>query len=160
VTGRTGAQRIAGHLIRRACRRLPVDHRDERYREWAAELPAIFGDPDIRFAFLRSARALRYAAGVSRSARHLPRAASAPQWGARQPAIFPRPDGVIPALAAVATWAAILALARAFPAVIASPGPWHPLLIAVPLLPAAIMALAVVRFVRWFRRRSRQTPDP
>jgi hypothetical protein len=160
VTIRPPAQRIAEHLIRRACRRLRGDLRDERYREWAAELPPIFGDPDIRFAFLRSARALRYAAGVSRSARHLPRAASAPAWGARQPAIFPRPDGVIPAIAAVATWVTILALARAFPAAITSPGPWHPLLMAVPILPAALGALAVIRFLRWLRRRSRQAPDP
>jgi hypothetical protein len=44
------------------------DTRDERYREWAAEVPAILHDPDIRFALLRSARALRFAAGTITSA--------------------------------------------------------------------------------------------
>lgn len=63
------ARRLAGHLIRRACRRLPEDIRDDRYREWTAELPAILHDPDIRFRLHRSARALRYAAGHTRTAR-------------------------------------------------------------------------------------------
>jgi hypothetical protein len=67
-------QRLAGHLIRRACRRLPDDIRDERYREWAAELPAILHDPGIRFALRRSARALRYAVGTIWSTRRQPRA--------------------------------------------------------------------------------------
>ena len=48
VTRRPPAQRIAEHLIRRACRRLPGDTRDERYREWAAELPAILHDHDVQ----------------------------------------------------------------------------------------------------------------
>jgi hypothetical protein len=65
------ARRLAGHLIRRACRRLPEDIRDERYREWTAELPAIFHDPDIRIRPHRSARALRYAAGLAGTARRL-----------------------------------------------------------------------------------------
>jgi hypothetical protein len=160
VTRRPPAQRIAEHLIRRACRRLPADLRDERYREWAAELPAIIGDPGIRFAFLRSARALRYAAGVARTTRHLPRAAGAPAWGERQPAIFPRPDGIIPAIAAVASWITLVVLARAFPAVATSSGPWLPLFIVVIFLPDALIALAVIRFVRWWRRRSRQPPGP
>ena len=160
MTGRPPAQRLAERLIRRACRRLPGGIRDERYREWAAELPAIIHDPDVRFALLRSARTLRYAAGVYRTTRHLPQAASAPAWGERQPAIFPRPDGVIPAIAAVAAWAIILGLARAFPAVVSSSGPWHPLVIAALFLPAALVALAVIRFARWLRRRSRQTPGP
>jgi hypothetical protein len=43
--------------------------RDERYCEWTAEVPAILHDPDIRFALLRPARALRYAAGTISSAR-------------------------------------------------------------------------------------------
>ena len=33
--------RIGEYLVRRACRPLPPDVREERYREWAAELPAI-----------------------------------------------------------------------------------------------------------------------
>jgi hypothetical protein len=84
-------QRLTGHLIRRACRRLPDDIRDERYREWAAELPAILHDPGIRFAPRRSARALRYAAGTIRSTRRLPRATGYPrqrQHASRTPAII------------------------------------------------------------------------
>lgn len=84
----------------------------------------------------------------------------APAWGERQPAIFPRPDGVIPAIAAVALWGALLGLARAFPAVAASSGPWHPLVIAALFVPSALMAPAVIRFVRWMRRRSRHPPGP
>jgi hypothetical protein len=76
MTSRPRAQRLAEHLIRRACRRLPGDTRDDRYREWAAELPAILHDPDIRFRLHRSARALLYAADHTRSTRRLPRAAA------------------------------------------------------------------------------------
>jgi hypothetical protein len=156
VTRRPPAQRIAEQLNRRACRRLPGGIPDERYREWVAELPAIIGDPDIRFAFLRSARALRYAVGVYRATRHLPRAVGAPAWGGRQPAIFPRPDGVLPAIAAVIAWLAVLGLARAFP----PGGPWMALILPMALLPSTLAVIAIVRFVRWSRRRSRQTPDP
>jgi hypothetical protein len=156
VTRCPPAQRIAEHLIRRACRRLPRDLRDERDREWAAELPTIISDPDIRFAFLRSARALRYAAGVYRATRHLPRAARAPAWGTRQPTIFPRPGGVIPAIAAVIAWLAVIGLARAFPPA----GPWTWLILPIALLPPTLAVIAIVRFVRWCRRRSRQTPRP
>jgi Phospholipase_D-nuclease N-terminal len=69
VTRPPRAQRAAEHLIARACQRLPGEAGDERYREWAAELPAILDDPDLRSGLLRSARALRYAAGVSRCTR-------------------------------------------------------------------------------------------
>jgi DivIVA domain-containing protein len=58
--------RIGEYLITRACRRLPAGTRDERCREWAAELPAILGDPDTRLAARRAARMLRYAAGTIR----------------------------------------------------------------------------------------------
>src|ERR1039457_1070564 len=57
LTRRPPAQRIAENLTRRACRYLPGETRDERCREWAAELPAILHDPGIRFAPLRSAPA-------------------------------------------------------------------------------------------------------
>ena len=56
--------RIGEYLITRACRRLPAGTRDERYREWAAELPAILRDPDTRLAARRAARMLGYAAGT------------------------------------------------------------------------------------------------
>ena len=40
--------RLGEYLLRRACQRLPRGIRQERYREWAAELPAILQDPQIR----------------------------------------------------------------------------------------------------------------
>jgi DivIVA domain-containing protein len=56
--------RLGEYLIARACRRLPAGTRDERYREWAAELPAILRDPDTRLPARRAARMLGYAAGT------------------------------------------------------------------------------------------------
>ena len=58
--------RIGEYLIARACRHLPAGARDERYREWAAELPAILRDPGVRPAARRAARMLRYASGTIR----------------------------------------------------------------------------------------------
>ena len=58
--------RIGEYLIARACRHLPAEARDERYREWVAELPAILGDPGVRPAARRAARMLRYASGTIR----------------------------------------------------------------------------------------------
>jgi DivIVA domain-containing protein len=58
--------RIGEYLIARACRHLPAEARDERYREWVAELPAILRDPDVRPAARRAARMLRYASGTIR----------------------------------------------------------------------------------------------
>jgi hypothetical protein len=63
------AEPLAGWLIGRACRHLPAAAREERAREWTAELPAILADPDVRPALLRSARAVRFAAGTVRTAR-------------------------------------------------------------------------------------------
>jgi F-type H+-transporting ATPase subunit b len=59
---------IGEHLVSRACRRLPEDAREERYREWVAELPAILHDPQIRFAPRRAVRMLAYAADTARGA--------------------------------------------------------------------------------------------
>jgi hypothetical protein len=58
--------RLGEYLVRRACQQLPPDVRDERYREWAAELPAILHDPQIRPAPRRAARMLGYAADTLR----------------------------------------------------------------------------------------------
>jgi len=58
--------RIGEYLVARACRHLPAEARDERYREWAAELPAILRDPDVRPAARRAARMLGYATGTIR----------------------------------------------------------------------------------------------
>jgi hypothetical protein len=40
--------RIGEFLVGLACRRLPRRIRDGRYQEWAAELPVILHDPEIR----------------------------------------------------------------------------------------------------------------
>jgi DivIVA domain-containing protein len=58
--------RIGEYLIARACRHLPAGARDERYREWVAELPAILQDPGVRPTARRAARMLRYASGTIR----------------------------------------------------------------------------------------------
>jgi DivIVA domain-containing protein len=58
--------RIGEYLIARACRHLPAEARDERYREWVAELPAILRDPGVRPAVRRAARMLGYASGTIR----------------------------------------------------------------------------------------------
>jgi hypothetical protein len=96
VTSRPARQRAADMLIRAACRRLPAEVREERGREWSAELLAILDDPGIRLAALRRARALGYAVGVYHSAGRLYRSALAaspamavaaddtPQWRAQQ----------------------------------------------------------------------------
>jgi hypothetical protein len=60
--------RIGEFLVGRACQRLPRKIRDERYREWAAELPVILHDPEIRFSLRRAARMLAYALGTIRGA--------------------------------------------------------------------------------------------
>ncbi len=57
---------IGEYLVGRACRRLPRGIRDERYREWAAELPAILHDREIRLAPYRAVRMLAYAADTLR----------------------------------------------------------------------------------------------
>jgi hypothetical protein len=58
--------RIGEYLVRRACRRLPPETRGERYREWAAELPAILHDREIRLTPYRAVRLLGYAADTLR----------------------------------------------------------------------------------------------
>lgn len=58
--------RLGEYLLGRACQRLPQDTREERYREWAAELPAILHDPKIRLAPRRAIRMLGYAADTFR----------------------------------------------------------------------------------------------
>src|SRR5215475_13777823 len=65
MKGDQGLLRLGRRLIGLACRRMPAKSREQRYREWTAELPAILEDPDIRFAFRRSVRMLRYSAGIA-----------------------------------------------------------------------------------------------
>ena len=64
--------RTGEYLIGRACRRLSRKVRDERYREWAAELPVILHDPEIRFSLRRAVRMLAYALGTIRGASRAP----------------------------------------------------------------------------------------
>jgi DivIVA domain-containing protein len=56
--------RVGEYLIGCASRLLPGEMREERCREWTAELPAILRDPDTSLAARRAARMLRYAAGT------------------------------------------------------------------------------------------------
>jgi hypothetical protein len=60
--------RVGEFLVARAARRLPATDRDERYREWAAELPVILGDPEIKPAAARAVRMLWFAADTVRGA--------------------------------------------------------------------------------------------
>lgn len=58
--------RVGEYLVGRACQQLPPDTREERYREWAAELPAILHDAQVRPAPRRAVRMLGYAADTLR----------------------------------------------------------------------------------------------
>ncbi|WP_261571153.1 hypothetical protein [Frankia gtarii] len=69
---------LAERLIHHACRYLPQPERDERYREWIAELPAILHDPDIRPALRRAVDVLIYAADQRRAAFGMRAIATAP----------------------------------------------------------------------------------
>jgi Phospholipase_D-nuclease N-terminal len=131
MTGPPPAQRVAQHLIARACRRLPGEAGDERYREWAAELPAILADPDVGSGVRRSARALGYAAGVSRCTRRLGRAGTRPRPHAGQPA---RPGfPVLRVVVGAVLYAAVVALFLVLGTMFRPPRPW----LLVSVLPAA-----------------------
>jgi hypothetical protein len=69
--------RLGEYLVGRACQRLPADIRQERYREWAAELPAILHDPEVRPAPRRAVRMLGFAADTVRGTAVTPRATRA-----------------------------------------------------------------------------------
>ena len=114
---------LAERLIRRACRRLPEHARDDRYREWTAELAAILDD--AAGGFPGAARGLRYATGIARAVRRMRPAAPAGQvppvrpmppmpWRTGAPPA--RPAG--PAARAVAGLAIWLVLTFAFIAVV------------------------------------------
>ena len=117
-------QRIAEGLIRASCRRLPEDERAEHCREWSAELPAILDDTSVRPPMLRAVRALRYAAGVSRTTRYLRRTggpaarARAPGWRDGAIPVRPAATGSRLTIGAIAWLVAVFGfvlLARAFP---------------------------------------------
>jgi len=65
MTGERWLIRLGEYMVGCACRRLPASARDERFREWTAELPAIMGDSGVRFSWHRAARMLRFAAGIA-----------------------------------------------------------------------------------------------
>ena len=85
MRGERGLLRMGEYLVGRACQGLPQDIRAERYREWAAELPAILHDPQIRLAPWRAIRMLGYAADTLRgtamtAARARPRTPRVTAW--------------------------------------------------------------------------------
>jgi hypothetical protein len=147
MTRSRAAQRAAEWLIRRACRRLPGDARDERYREWAAEVPAILHDPELRFAVRRSARALRFAAGTFTSARRSPGA------------IRYRPDAAafasagVRLLISVGIWIVGVGVLTAFP----PHGLWIVVTVAAGVLNSGFAAIQEVKLVLLFCRLG--TPD-
>ena len=79
-------QRLATHLIRLASLRLSGQDREDRYREWTAELHAIAHDPGTPSRARRGARALLYAADQNRGVRQLRQRA-----GSQAPHPPPRP---------------------------------------------------------------------
>ena len=67
MKGERGLLRTGEFLVACATRRLPARVRDERYREWAAELPAILQDPSLGSPGRRAARMLGYALDTIRA---------------------------------------------------------------------------------------------
>jgi Phospholipase_D-nuclease N-terminal len=124
VSGTLLAQRLAEMLIRASCRRLPEDERDDRCSEWSAELPAILDDTSVRLPILRTVRALRYSAGISRTTQHLRRTGSRsprPQtsgWRDGAMPVRPAPMGSRITIGAIAWLVVIFAgvsILRAYP---------------------------------------------
>ena len=83
--------RLGEYLVGRACQQLPQDIREERYEEWAAELPAILHDPQVRFAPRRAVRMLGYAADTLRGTIMTPGRARG-----RIPRLFAAVDSLFP----------------------------------------------------------------
>lgn len=140
MTGSISGEHLAGYLIRRACRRLPDDIRDDRYREWAAELTAILDDPDIRLPPVRSARALGFAAGLCTSARLLSRPDGS---GSSR-----LPRGVLLMAGAIIIWVAAVEVSSLYPL----DGPWGYVYVAVGGVSETLAIVAVVRAIRGFIR--------
>ena len=67
MRGERGLLRAGEFLVGFAARGLPARIRDEQYREWAAELPAILADPGLGPGWRRAARMLGYALGTIRA---------------------------------------------------------------------------------------------
>jgi len=128
---------IGGYLIAVASRLLPGEIRDERCREWAAELPAILRDRDTRLAAHRAVRMFSYAAGAV--------------WGSALAAGGAR--GRLTAIMAVVvglfTANSLTAMVWGILGVATSPGDWvHYYLIAAGVLYLAGLGLALVRQIK------------
>jgi hypothetical protein len=142
MSGAWPVQRVGERIIRRSCRRFPVDVGDDRCREWTAELSAVLDDVSIRSSFLRALRALAFCAGIarttwqlSRPARDGARRARNAQW--RTGALRARPHGMAARVAAaLAIWLVVgIGLVAVMRVLATGPhlaGPW-PLLFVVPL---------------------------
>lgn len=111
------AGRIAERLIRRSCRRLPGSTRDERYREWAAEILAILEDPDVRHESLRQARALSYALGIWKCSHH-------PLLTGGRQAISPRRAAFVRVTRGVGIYLGVLGVLAGLFQVFPLQGPW------------------------------------
>jgi len=108
MSSREVAQRLASTLITRACRRLPDGAREDRLREWEAELGAILDDPGIRSPARRHAKAVLFAIGQRRTVRYLTR-----PTGARRLRAVTIRAAVAAAAAAIVLAAAAVALSPA-----------------------------------------------
>src|SRR6516162_660411 len=96
--------RLGEYLVGLACQQLPQDIREERYEEWAAELPAILHDPQIGLAPRRAMRMLAYAADTLRGTALAP---------GRIPRMFAALDRLLPVaglgVVALEVWAIVQA---------------------------------------------------
>lgn len=68
---RTKVLSAADRRLRRACESLPAGVGEEYYREWAAELPAILDDPDVKPAAVRWFCVWLFACDQTRTVRRL-----------------------------------------------------------------------------------------
>ena len=57
-------QRRAESILARACRHLPDEVREERIKEWGAEIPAVLHESEVRPAWRRGARTAWFVLGV------------------------------------------------------------------------------------------------
>ena len=108
MRGERQVLRLGEYLVGRACQQLPQDIREERYEEWAAELPAILHDPQIRLAPRRAMRMLAYAADTLRGTALAPGRARG-----RVPRVFAALDRLLPVAGVVVVALQIWAIVQA-----------------------------------------------
>lgn len=160
MTGREVALRLANALVARACRPLPDGARDDRRREWEAELIAILDDPAIRSPVRRYARAVLFAAGQRRTVRHLARLT-----GARRLHAVAIRSAVAAAVAAVVLATTAVALSPVAdhaeydtsPAVAAEVYLALLAVVAGLACTALVTGLGLARITRWLRNRQRRS---